>query len=639
MGEWKPPLDLPDLSNIHSIGFDTEHPPLSKHVAKPCGFSFKTPAGKYYLPFGHEGGGNLDPEKIHRWAKHELRGKRIVGLNIGNDSEVMRNWGVDLEAQGCTLHDIAHSAALLNEYRRKGFSLDALGHEYIGRGKKNLNLDKDTIHLQHSSVIGEYAEDDAEIAYDVDEVQQKQIQEEDLGRVQDLEDRLIWCNNHIERNGARIDREKLKEWSDKTAMLQGDILFSMWKENPNLGRMKLTSAGWSRLFGYLGIDNPNRTAKGAPSFTADYLKTVKHPLVWRAMRANKIKSFRAKFVQNYLERIGAGDILRFQLYQLRSQDNEEDDGANGTVSGRYSSANVNIQQVAQVEKQEKEMKDLLKSDFRGTLPDYVAELFMEEFILREVFIPDDGFEYFSGDASQIEFRLFAHYSGSHRLQKQYNDNPKIDFHQLVADMLGQERHEAKHNNFGVLYGMGLPKLARRLGWECNCGVTLECACEFGPGHWEHDPYCGRQRDAHSEGCPAILAIEAVAKYNDKFPEAKKLLKKVSRVAEERGYIRTILGRRQRYNGTKLHSFLNRLIQGTAADVFKLKLLQLYENRNTVGIHKLRQPVHDEATGDCVADPVLKSRLHELFMEPVIECKVPILWEVGTGANWKEAKAK
>jgi len=298
MGEWKPPVDLPDLSAFPSISLDTEHPPGSKHHVKPCGLSIKTPVGKYYFPIAHEGGGNLDPEKVKRWAKNEFRNKRIVGLNIGNDADVMLNWGVNLEQQGNTLHDIAHSAALLNEYRRKGFNLNDLGHEYIGKGKHELNVDRNKIHEAHSSVIGPYAEDDAEIAYDVDEVQQKKIHAEELDKVQDLEDRLLWVNNHIERNGARLDKSKLEEWASKTALLQGDIIFSMWKEHPQIGQFNPTTKGWGRLFSYLNIDNPNRTEKGAYSFTADYLKTVAHPLVWRGLRAAKIKSFRAKFIKN-----------------------------------------------------------------------------------------------------------------------------------------------------------------------------------------------------------------------------------------------------------------------------------------------------------------------------------------------------
>ena len=70
-------------------------------------------------------------------------------------------------------------------------------------------------------------------------------------------------------------------------------------------------------------------------------------------------------------------------------------------------------------------------------------------------------------------------------------------------------------------------------------------------------------------------------------------------------------------------------------MFKLKLLQLYDNRKTVGIHKLRMPVHDEATGDLM--PGNESKLNELLHEPVLPTKVPILWELGTGANWAEAK--
>ena len=91
---------------------------------------------------------------------------------------------------------------------------------------------------------------------------------------------------------------------------------------------------------------------------------------------------------------------------------------------------------------------------------------ISNWIVRELFIPEDGLKYVSADASQIEFRWFAHYSKSERLIREYNEDPTMDFHQLVANMLGQKRKDAKHSNFGKLYTMGVPKLARKLGLGC-----------------------------------------------------------------------------------------------------------------------------------------------------------------------------
>lgn len=636
---WTAPTDLPSLGDHKVVGYDCETDGKDKHRALPVGYALAVPGRKMYLPVGHTSG-NMDREKVERYLKGELKDKQLVGLNIGFDADVTLNAGTDLESQGCTLHDIAHSAALLNENRFDGFNLDALGKEFVGRGKnQDEHLEMDKVAQYEASMFGPYAEDDAELALDVHLAQRGPITAQGLDRVEGLEDRLLWANNHIERSAARLDRAKLERWVSEVPQAYGDLIIKIWDETgykvyPN------RPDSWLRLLDLRGLDEPTaKTKKGKVSVTNDFLKAVSDPVIADALKARRLDSLNVKYIKKYWKKIGAGDLLRFNLYQLRAAAGEEDDF--GTITGRYSSSNVNIQQLFKVENQ--------------------VKLFGDDFIIRELVIPDEGMELFAGDASQIEFRIFAHdafpFPGGKDLVAAYCDNPKVDFHALVASLLGQTRNEAKHNNFGKLYGMGLEKLSGRLGLRCNCGSGYECgvlldgfqktSCydlrklhgyQIEGGHCVD---CPRHIEGHATSCPARQAIAICKKYDDEFPAAKKLLKHCTEVVEKQGFIRSILARRRRFpDGRNLHKALNARIQMSAADVFKMKLDYLYTNRKSIGIHKLRMPVHDEATGDIPkGDEATRKRLIDAFQTAQFNLRVPTMWDVTFGANWRQCSGK
>ena len=623
---WTPNPDLPALGSCRVLSLDTEYEGKNRFSKKLLGMSYCTEDGRNgFLPVRCNGG-NLDEDAVRRWAQAELRGKYIVGANVATDAEALKNWGVDLEAQGCKLHDIQHSAALLNEYRYGNeFSLDKLGMEYCGRTKQEVSgIDKAHMGDYHSSIIGPYATEDAVLTMDVHNAQQPEIMRQNLDRVQDMEDRLIWANLHIEQNGARLDWDKLDCWDGEITSAYSDLIIPV-RQSPHCpyGFSPNSTQDWSILLGNLGIEA--HLVEDVESYDAAFLKKIDNPLAKDALKARKLLSLLSKYIHSYPKH-RIGDKLMFNLYSLR--------GEMGTVSGRYSSSNVNIQQVMKPEAQRKAFGD----DCR--------------WLIRELMIPDEGLDFFAADASQIEFRLFAHFSDDLDLQGMYNRDPKTDFYKAVASLTGQSRSDAKITSLGVLYGMGIEDLAAWLGKSCNCGKTLKCfdpdtgkRCDMPLLDYKHAAQCGRWMDNHKEGCPAIQAMIIKATYNDKFPAAAMLAKKATKTAKKRGYVFDMLGQRHRFpdkmpHGMKKrgeHSALNRIIQGSAAKVFKLMLLQLYENRATVGIHKLRMPVHDEATGDILPGEKYNRLLNELLHTPVIPTKVPLLWELGTGKNWAEAK--
>jgi DNA polymerase I-like protein with 3'-5' exonuclease and polymerase domains len=314
------------------------------------------------------------------------------------------------------------------------------------------------------------------------------------------------------------------------------------------------------------------------TFAAPYIKDIKDEYIQAALDLRRTQSIKSKYLDKYLRAIDSSNVLRYSLHQLRGDDF-------GTVTGRFSCGggkhSVNIQQVMKCEKQ--------------------IEDFGPDFIIRELFIPEVGAHLFSSDASQIEFRLFAHYSGSERLIRAYNEDAKVDFHQIVTDMIRIFidicRREAKHINFGKLYGMGLKKLCARLLLSEDDGRKL------------------------------------LAHYDEAFPEAGRLLRKAADLAKKRGFVKTLLNRRRRYpDARRLHSALNAVIQGGAADYFKLKLRELYDARKELDI-KLRMPVHDEFVGDLLSLSK-QSALQERLDFQSLPLRVPLIWDTKVGTDWR-----
>lgn len=632
---WKPPSELPSLDGITHLAMDAETTGKDKRKDKPVGTAFRLPDGrKFYLPTGHAGG-NLDPEKVKRWKQNELRNKTIVNINTGFDAEVERNDGVDLEAQGCTLIDIAHNAALLNENRYQGFNQHDLGLEYCGRPKRDDNLDKSRMADYHASMVGPYAEDDADLAWEVYQKQLPLLAKENLGPVADLESKLIWSNNHIERNGARLDLRRLEEFRAAIDEELTHLGMGIWASTgvrlePNKNKT------WDKLSIKCGFDphyvSKNEKGEDVSSYDEDYLKSVTkkfdktHPFA-EGLRMRRLLGLKSRYIDKW-DKARIGDTLFYTLHQLRAG---EDD--HGTVVGRYS-ATKNMHQVYKVENQVKKFGET-------------------GYIIRELFIPDDGFEFFTCDGSQLQFRLFAHLSQDPHLIKAYHEGYKrwlegakdVDFHQLVADLFHLTRQEAKTNNFALVMGMGRESMAEGVNLACDCQPSL---------YWK---WAGDQEsykdfainDNHTEDCPARQANDMADKYEAEFPSAKKTMEYIVKFAKKQHFVPTLLKRRRRYaefevrNGfrqkTRFYKALASWLQGSEADVVKSKLLRVYNERHNLGIHKLRVVKHDELTGDKDKDPKYRERFREVFNIQEIPCRVPISWSYETGANWRECSGK
>lgn len=653
---WRPVLP-PPLTDDEHIGFDFEY--KSNDIpskSKPISFSIYRPNGEgYHVPFGYEGGGNLPLADCMRWLKTELRNRHVHGLNTKAEAHMLLNLGVDIDALDIHFHDVAFGAALLNENRYSGFSLGALCEEYLPPEERKVQvdtLDPSKFYLGHAGEVADRAISDARQAYLIHCAQAPDIKAQDLQRVLDLEDRIIPATVEMERRGFLIDLPKLERWIAQVDQRLEAKTMELYDATGM--RLDTKPKDLAKLFAHLNISKPSMFDEykkfDIDSWAVEALETVKHPLVDLVISMLRLKSIKSKYLVKYRNAVDGDNILHFALHQLRSttEFGLDADSKYGTTTGRYSCGggeyNINAQQVMKCESQ--------------------LEDFGPDFIIRELMIARPGCEMGASDASQIEFRGFAHYSNDKSLVQAYKINEREDFHMLVTKMMNPGvtdtkelkalRKHMKHNNFGVLYGMGRPKLARRLGLPCTCNKEWAQRGGSGqgwntPGKYNEGPFFWRNED-HDARCKAIEANNIMDEYQLKFPAAKRLLEDAGKAAKKRaiaaedgvGWVCTYLGRRRRFqlneNGTgvqKGHKALNAIIQGTAADYFKVKEWELYSNRKDLGI-ALCAPVHDEFVYDIdkTADKKKVQQLLDHLSWPGF--KVPLLWDSGFGKNWREA---
>jgi len=583
---WRPP-EPPSLDGINELDLDTETNGLHWwNGHRPIGMSLALPKGTVYLPWGHRGG-NLDEDMVKRWARQELRGKRLRGFNLKFDVHMLREWGVDLEAQGCTLNDLSLSAALLDDHRMK-FKLEDIAQEFLGIGKLK---DVDVEHLAelHASEVAPYAERDVELTARLSAKMRPLLEQQELTRVQALEDATIFAVCEMERNAAPIDVSLLNRWVRESA---ADVL-RIVQEIDKITGVRVDpqkTASFEEVFLERGLELSARTEGGAWSFDDEVMSGYDDPIIKKLQYARRLSSLRAKYLMAYHRALHNGQ-LRYNLHQLRG-DFEE---SAGTITGRFSASDKNIQQVMAVEKQ--------------------IERFGGAYIIRELFLPDGGL-FLSADAAQIEYRLFADKAASPKLLAAYKQDPRTSFHKVVWEMVKPFKADiqykaVKNLNFASLYGAGIRKIA------------------------------------HMLHVPEDEAKTFVRAYDGAFPEVKRLLTLAARRAEERGWVKTLSGRRIRFvrscecracarMGPRFHKALNGVIQGSAADVMKTKLVELHAERKYTGL-KMRFTVHDEVCGD-VPDHAAAGRVHEVLNRQSYELKVPILWETAVGPNWGKVTA-
>jgi DNA polymerase I-like protein with 3'-5' exonuclease and polymerase domains len=623
MSDWKPEPP-PVLDGITDIELDFETDGLLWHKgARPIGVSVKRPGlpSKYY-PWGHQGSkDNLDEATMRRWAQEQLKNKRITNANTRFDVHMSRVWGADFVDQGCTFSDVMHYAALLDDHRKR-FALNELAKDFLKREKQGMDLDPTRMASYEPWMVALRAEGDTDTVSELKAAMWPMLDAQDLQRVRKLEDQIIPVVVEMEKNGAPIDVELLTRW-DKESEEHHHRLIKQISAECGFN-FDDSDAAWIRLFEKFKI--PIVTAKklennqiidsGKPTFKDAVLARIDHPTIKLARFAAQLDSLRSKVYTAYPDVIDANGILRFELNQLRIDDER---GKRGTVSGRFSAPYV--QQVPN--------------------EDNHTEVFGDLYYPRELYIAGSGL-FFAGDAAQIEYRIFAGHAKNKRVLDAYKEDPRLSFHKLMHPRMIRFKPDfsysnMKNFNFMRIYGGGSVKTAVMMGH-----ITEEEGWEI-------------QIARAQKTSPKMAQIREIDEiYAREMPEVKPLLQKAMHLAmskcdrhcnanddlhkqyRHRGYVKTVLGRRSRFpNDYKIYKALNAIIQGTAADIMKTKLVELYEQRHALGF-TMRMTIHDEVCGD-VPDVASAERIGALLNQQSVDMVVPILWEIGTGKNWAEAK--
>ena len=608
--EWCEPTSFPDLSSYDEIAIDleTKDPDLVKKGScstrgggDVVGIAVAVKDWCGYYPIAHEGGGNMDRKRVLKWFKDVLKtpAKKIFH-NAVYDVCWIKRLGLTLHG---TIIDTMIMASLVNENKFK-YDLNSVAKEYTGIGKNEAALQsaarewgidpKAEMYKLPSMFVGEYAERDAEITLAVWQELKKEIASQNLHSIVELETDVLPCVVEMKWKGVRINEDQVAVIEQKYKQTYDDCLESV-KKGTGISPEVWAARSIAKVCEKLGIKDMARTEKtGAPSFTKNYLSNHKHRLIRNIATARVMDKLRNTFIETLKNYVVKGRI-HADINQLRG-----DQG--GTLTGRLSYSHPNLQQ----------------------LPNY------NEFGtgIRSIFSPNSDEEKWGCfDYSQQEPRLVIHFAlrtpgiiGVDGMAKAFHEDPSTDFHQIVADIAGIERKEAKTINLGLFYGMGVAKLQDQLGIN----------------------------DEEE-------AKELINKYHVKVPFVKQLMKQTMNRAQTAGRIRTIGGRLCRFdkwepkdwnsrkwydtwkeaadeNGSGnirrafTYKALNRLIQGSAADMTKKAMVNLYKE----GILPMVQ-VHDELnvsiTDDKQAGKVKK------IMEEAVLLEIPNKVDYECGENW------
>jgi len=603
--EWLPPEEFPDLSKHDEIAIDleTKDPNLNTRMGSGSivkngdvvGISVAVNKWSGYYPIAHEGGGNMDRKVVLKWFQSVLNTDSVkIFHNAMYDVCWIRTLGLSINGK---IVDTMIASALVDENQMR-YDLNNCSKRYTGKGKdetalyeaaKSWGVDaKAEMYKLPAIYVGAYAEKDAEITFELWQELKKEINHQDLEAIFKLETDLFPCLVDMRFLGVRVDTESAQQLKEELVEEEKECLQSVKKET-SVDVQIWAARSIAQVFEKLHLPFDRTEKTNSPSFTKNFLQNHPHPLVKRIARAREINKAHTTFIDTILKHSYKGRI-HAEINQLRG-----DNG--GTVTGRFSYSNPNLQQI----------------------PARNKELGPR---IRSLFIPEEGHTWGVFDYSQQEPRLVVHYA---TLQNLYGVDDVLeayqkgdaDFHTIVADMAEIPRSQAKTINLGLFYGMGKNKL------QAELGVNKE------------------------------KSDELFKQYHRKVPFVKQLMDNVMQRAQDSGKIRTLLGRLCRFHLWEPNQFgihkalphdaalmehgpgikraytykaLNRLIQGSAADMTKKAMIELHKAGITPHIQ-----VHDELDIS-VIDHTHAEHIKEI-MEHAVDLEVPNKVDYESGPNW------
>ena len=607
--EWNCPDHFPDLSKAKYIAIDleTRDPNLKTQGSgavqgngEIIGIAVAIDGWSGYYPIGHREG-NLDKRIVLEWFREVCATDSVkIFHNAMYDVCWIRSYGIKINGH---IIDTMLMASLIDE-NRFSYTLNSISYEYLREVKDEKGLKeaaeaagvdaKSEMYKLPAMYVGAYAEKDAELTLELFKVLSREINKQNLTEIFDLETRLFPCLIDMKFKGVRVDIEQAHKLKKQLSSQEESLLLEIKKET-GIETQIWAARSIAQVFDQLNLPYLRTEKSQAPSFTKNFLSEHQHPLVQKIAKAREINKAHTTFIDTILKHSHRGRI-HADINPIRS-----DQG--GTVTGRFSYSNPNLQQIPA------RNKDL------GPM-------------IRGLFIPEEKHMWGCFDYSQQEPRLVVHYAASTEpicfdpsvsaIVEKFKSN-SVDFHQTVADMAGISRSQAKTINLGLFYGMGKAKL------QAELGLSTKAEAE-----------------------------NLFNQYHENVPFVKELMNRTSAHAQTSGSIGTLLGRRCRFDKWEPITFgmhtpmtfeeadrtygrgkikramtykaLNKLIQGSAADMTKKAMLDLYEE----GIIPHIQ-IHDELDISVESDEQAKKIVE--IMENAVTLAVPNKVDYESGETW------
>jgi DNA polymerase I len=587
---WLKRLETADL-----FAFDTETTSLDYMSAVLVGLSFAVKAGEAaYVPVAHDYPGA--PEQLSRdWVLARLKplledaGRKKVGQNLKYDMSILAGYGIEM--LGIAFDTMLESYVLDATATRH--DMDSLAQNYLqhatihfediaGKGKKQLTFNQ--IELAEAAP---YAAEDADITLRLHQALWPKLEQEAslAGLLTELEIPLIPVLSRMERNGVRIDCDKLKRQSGELAKSMHELeqrAYQVAGHNFNLGSPKQIG---EIFFNELKLPVISKTPKGAPSTAESVLAELAeqgHELPAVILEHRGLSKLKSTYTDKLPEMVNPRTGRVHTSYHQAV-----------AATGRLSSSDPNLQNIP------------VRSEAGRRI--------------RQAFVPAQGWKMVAADYSQIELRIMAHLSGDERLLKAFSEGEDIHrataaevFGEALDKVTGEQRRSAKAINFGLIYGMSAFGLARQLG------IARGAAQEY------------------------------VDLYFKRYPGVAEFMERTREQAHQQGYVETLFGRRlylpdinarnhQRRTAAE-RTAINAPMQGSAADIIKRAMLSVdaWINSSAPPARLLMQ-VHDElvleAEQDFVSEATAQLRVR---MEGAATLDVPLLVDVGVGDDWEAA---
>ena len=612
--EWLPPQNFPDLSEAKEIAIDLETCDPNMEKFGPgwprkdgfiVGYAVAVDGWCGYYPIAHEGGGNLDKRIVELWVADILK---LPCPKIMHNAAYDLGWllASGFEVNGDII-DTMIAAGLVDE-NRFSYALNSLGFDMLKEVKSEEALKKAAadfgVHPKKelwklpAMYVGAYGEQDAALTLKLWHHLQVLMRQEEVESIFQLERELLPVLVGMTHKGIRFDRDKaerlIEELRDKEKQLIKDI-----NREAGVPVDIWAAASIAKAFDELDIPYP-RTEKGAPSFTRSFLEGCDHKVAKAIVAAREVNKTHNTFLQPYLDASEADGRIHSHINQLRG------DGG-GTVTGRLSMAQPNLQQVP------------ARHPVTGPM-------------VRGLFLPEEGELWAANDFSSQEPRLLVHYAsllqldGAEKMATAYREDPDTDFHQMVSDLCGDTvtRSQAKTIGLGLIYGMGKKKLSEQLD------LSLEEASELIQTFHERVPFL--RGTVHSvqkkiEHPASGGAIRTLLGRKCRFPLWEPQQWGINKALPyEEAYAKygARIKRAMTYKGT------NKLIQGSAADQGKSAMLAVHK----AGFNILLQ-VHDEIALSVKTRQEAEEAAQ--LMREAVQLEVPSKVDVEIGETWGSAK--